>query len=139
MLNGEKPVWHADKNTPGNAAKLVHKKGLIFQAAYMFKNCIRCRNIKCIIVKRQSDVWLNLDIPDERKCLPELNTSAQSARSDIFLMWVASLQNICAVIYDVRYSNIQNMVRVRRLYLNPKILENAVASRNKKALCHAAG
>ena len=54
-------------------------------------------------------------------------------------MWVPSLQNICAVIYYVRYANIQNIVGVRRPYMLPKIVENAVASRNKKMLCYAAG
>lgn len=76
----------------------------------MLKDSIRCRYIKCVVVKGQSDIWLNLDIPNEGKRLLELNTSAQSTCSDIFLMWVPSLQNICAVIYYVRYANIQNIV-----------------------------
>ena len=42
----------------------------------MFKNGIRCRYIKSIVVKRQSDIWLDLHIPNEGKCLLELNTSA---------------------------------------------------------------
>ncbi len=76
MLDRKKPIWHTNKYTPGNAAKFVHKKELIFQAAYMFKDGIRCRYIKCIVVKRQSNIWLNLHIPNEGKRLLELNTSA---------------------------------------------------------------
>ena len=76
MLNWKKPVWHDNKHTPGNTAKLVHKERLIFQAADMFQDSIRCRYIKGIVVKRQSDIWLDLGIANERKSLLKLNTSA---------------------------------------------------------------
>ena len=76
MFNREKPVWHANKHAPGNAAKLMQKEGLIFKAADMFKDSIRCGYVKGVVVKRQSDIWLNLDIANEGKGLLELNTSA---------------------------------------------------------------
>ena len=138
MLNWKKPVWHDNKHAPGNTAKLVHKERLIFQAADMFQDSIRCRDIKGIVGKRQSDIWLNLGIANERKSLLKLNSSAQSARSDIFLMRVTSLQHICAVIYNVRHTDIQNLVRVRRLYMGAKVPENTIPGRNKELLCHAA-
>ena len=138
VLNWKKPVWHDNKNAPGNTAKLVHKERLIFQAADMFQDSIGCRYIKGIVVKWQSDIWLDLPIANERKSLLKLNTSAQSARSDISLMRITSLQHICAVIYNVRHTDIQNLVRVRRLYMCAKVLENTISGRNKKLLCHAA-
>ena len=76
MLNREKPVWYANKHALSNAAKFVHKEGLIFEAAYMFKDSIRCRYIKGIVVKWQTDIWLNLDIANKGEGLLELNTSA---------------------------------------------------------------
>ena len=76
MLNREKLVWYANKHAPSNAAKFVHKEGLIFEAAYMFKDSIRCRYIKGIVVKWQPDIWLNLGIANERKSLLKLYTSA---------------------------------------------------------------
>jgi len=110
MFNWKKPVWHDNKHTPGNTAKLVHKERLIFQAADMLKDSIRRRYIKGIVVKWQSDIWLNLGIANERKSALKLNTGAQSARSDILLMRVTSLQHICAVVYNVRHTDIQNLV-----------------------------
>ncbi len=76
MLNREEPIWYANKHAPSNAAKFVHKEGLIFEAAYMFKDSIRCRYIKGIVVKWQTDIWLNLDIANKGEGLLELNTSA---------------------------------------------------------------
>ena len=110
MLNWKKSVWHDNKDAPGNPAKLVHKERLIFQAADMLKDSIRRRYIKGIVVKWQSDIWLNLGIANERKSALKLNTGAQSARSDILLMRVTSLQHICAVVYNVRHTDIQNLV-----------------------------
>jgi len=69
MFNREKPVWYADKNAPSNAAKFLHKEGLIFKAAHMFKDSIRRRYIKGIVVKRQTDIWLDLDIANKGKGL----------------------------------------------------------------------
>ena len=76
MLNGKKPVWYANKHAPSNPAKFVHKEGLIFEAAYMFKDSIRCRYLKGIVIKWQTNIRLNLDIANQGKGLLELNTSA---------------------------------------------------------------
>ena len=69
MLNREKFVWHTDKHALGNAAELVHKEGLIFLAAHMLKDSIRCRYMESVVVKWQRDIWLNLDIANEGKGL----------------------------------------------------------------------
>src|SRR5215510_11218482 len=84
MLNREKSVWHTDKHALGNAAEFVHKEGLIFLAAYMLKDSIRCRYMESVVFKWQRDIWLNLDIANEGKGLLELSTSAQSTGRNIF-------------------------------------------------------
>ena len=75
MLNREKPVWRADEHAPGNATKLVQKEGLIFKAADMFNDSIRGSYVKGVVVKRQTDIGLNVDIADQRECLLELNAA----------------------------------------------------------------
>ena len=89
------------------------------------------------VVKRQLDIWLDLDIANERKGLLKLDTKRLIPRSDFFLMRVTSLQRVCAVIYNVRHTA-PNLVRVRRCITCAKVPENNDSGRKEELLCHAA-